>query len=154
MMAKKSRRERRVKAKTERKEHVQVQREHYQKRKRNKRIFNYTILGLLVIAVIVAFYSASDKDEPGQHDDFARCLTQTGVQMYGTDWCPHCQDQKRLFGPSFKYVTYINCDLNREACDLAGVQGYPTWAFPDGSSVSGAQQLDILAARSGCIDAA
>ena len=28
--------------------------------------------------------------------------------MYGTEWCPHCQDQKRAFGTSFKYVQYIN----------------------------------------------
>jgi hypothetical protein len=32
----------------------------------------------------------------------------------------------------------------------AGVHGYPTWVFPDGSQASGRQSIETLAARSGC----
>jgi glutaredoxin len=70
--------------------------------------------------------------------------------MYGTDWCPHCQAQKRLFGSSFQYVNYVNCDLSADACQVAGVQGYPTWVFPNGKSLSGEQELETLASQVAC----
>ena len=57
---------------------------------------------------------------PGKYDDFAICLAENGAKMYGTDWCSHCKDQKLLFGKSFKYVDYTDCDLNKDACTLCG----------------------------------
>lgn len=64
---------------------------------------------------------------PGKYDDFAKCLTNTDIVMYGTDWCSHCKEQKALFGRSFKYVDYRNCDYNKEECDNKDITGYPTW---------------------------
>ena len=134
----------------QRQEQVQAQREAAKRRHRNKRIINYSIVGVIVIIIglwVYGQYTAAQA--PGQYDDFAACLTQEGVAMYGTDWCPHCQEQKRLFGNSFKLVTYINCDTNSAACENQGVTGYPTWIWDDGR-VSGTQQLSSLAEVSGC----
>jgi len=122
----------------------------YSRRQRNKKIANYTILALIIIAVAYGIFLSIKPEGPGEYDEFARCLTNNGVVMYGTDWCPHCQVQKQLFGPSFRYVNYINCDLNPTACDLAGIDGYPTWVFPSGPAASGEQELESLAGRSGC----
>lgn len=70
------------------------------------------------------------------YDNFAKCLTEKGVKMYGAYWCSHCQNQKKAFGDSFKYVTYIECaDPNSqgqlEVCTKAGITGYPTWEFSE-----------------------
>lgn len=146
-----SRRERRAEKKKEKQKDVKKQRTSYKTRQRNKKILNYSLLGIVIIAVAYGIYAFSS-DESGQHDALARCLTQEGVIMYGTDWCPHCQNQKQMFGQSFRYVNYINCDLNSAACDLAGVTGYPTWQFPDGQA-SGVQSISVLAERSGCQNA-
>jgi hypothetical protein len=146
---KESRLQRRIKKREERETVVAAQRDQFRKRERNKKIFNYAIGIVILIAVIYAVYVATKKDD-GQYDAFAKCLTSKGVVMYGTDWCPHCQAQKRLFGDSFRYVTFINCDVQKAACDAAGVQGYPTWTFPRGEPVSGEQQLSTLSARTDC----
>ena len=69
--------------------------------------------------------------------------------MYGTEWCSHCQNQKSLFGKSFKYINYIDCDRYSGECAEAGVEGYPTWAI-DGNSYSGEKPLYALASLSGC----
>ena len=69
--------------------------------------------------------------------------------MYGTDWCPHCKDQKKLFGNSFQYIDYIDCDWNKEDCREAGIKGYPTWII-NGEKYAGEQELDRLASLMGC----
>ena len=88
-------------------------------------------------------------ETPGDYDNLAKCLTEQGAKMYGTEWCSHCKNQKAAFGSSFQYVDYIDCDKNRDECVLAGVKGYPTWKI-DGNNYPGEQQLNNLASLSGC----
>ena len=84
----------------------------------------------------------------GEYDEFANYLTEQGVKMYGTEWCPHCKNQKKLFGNSFQYINYIDCDENRQECLSAGVQGYPTWKINE-QNYPGEQSLERLAQLSG-----
>lgn len=130
---------------------VKKQRAAATRRRRNKKIINATVIAL--VALIVAFFAYKyimQQNAPGKYDALAQCLTREGAGMYGTDWCPNCQNQKQMFGNSFKYVTYINCDANPTACDSQGVTGYPTWIFNDGSRLIGTQSLDALAEQTGC----
>lgn len=149
-MADVTRRERRIQQRKEREEIVHSQRAQYKKREQTKRFINWGIALIVVFGIAYAIFVSLAPDAPGEYDDVARCLTQKGVTMYGTDWCPHCQEQKRAFGTSFRYINYINCDLNAAACELAGVEGYPTWVFPTGSPLSGEQEVAFLAERAEC----
>ncbi len=129
---------------------IKSQREAFGRRERNKKIFNYSIIAVVAVAIIYGGYAMLKPEGPSEHDDLAKCLSAQGVTMYGTEWCTYCQAQKREFGSSFKYVTYINCDVNPDACKAAGVEGYPAWAMPDGTLLSGVQDLAVLAERAGC----
>lgn len=93
---------------------------------------------------------ATDTTTTGALDTFASCLTEKGAIFYGTEWCPHCKNQKAMFGNSMKKVHYIDCDKNKKKCVEAGITGYPTWKFADGSSLSGTQLLGALAEKTGC----
>lgn len=130
---------------------VKTQRVAAHKRQRNKTIINWAIIvgALIIIGVIVYPLMQSRLDET-KYDSFAQCLTRAGAGMYGTEWCENCQNQKRMFGSSFKYVTYINCDANPTACENAGVTGYPTWIFNDESTLVGTQALETLAEKANC----
>lgn len=101
----------------------------------------------LGIAVILFYLILPDTS--GEYDSFASCLTEEGVVMYGTDWCPHCKNQKALFGKSFKLIDYVNCDFNKETCLINGVEGYPTWKI-SGENYPGTQPLEKLSALTGC----
>ncbi len=149
-----SRRERRIRGRDERESQVHEERERFAARARNKRIINYSLGAIAIVALAVVIYLFARGQGQGAHDALAQCLTDKGVVMYGTDWCPHCQAEKQRFGASFKHVTFVNCDLNKQACDAANVTGYPTWVFPEGGRAEGEQELDALALRSGCTDAA
>lgn len=84
----------------------------------------------------------------------AQYLKQVDAKMYGAYWCPHCAEQKQLFGKvAFGEITYIECDPNGEnaqpqLCEAAKVESYPTWEIK-GKTYSGTQPLEQLAAASG-----
>ncbi len=110
-----------------------------------KSIWTYVIIIVIVIAGIYAYqYFTKDSINPGQQDEFAAYLTEQGAIMYGTDWCSYCKKQKELFGDSFRYINYVNCDQERQVCVDADVKGYPTWEI-DGETYSGLQSLERLA---------
>lgn len=82
-------------------------------------------------------------------DDFAQCLTDKWVTMYGADWCPHCQMQKSMFGSWFAKIKYIECETNPSACTAAWIQWYPTWVYK-GEQYQGEQSFNQLAEISQC----
>lgn len=112
--------------------------------------------GSIIIVIVLAMVGMAFLDnQPGQYDDFAKCITAAGAVEYGAYWCPHCQEQKNMFGNSFDHVNYVECSLpNRggqtPACAQAGITGYPTWEFADGERLSGKQSFETLAQKTGC----
>ncbi len=107
------------------------------------------------MAIIILLLINNSNVQAGEYDEFAKCLTTSGTKEYGAFWCSHCQNQKRMFGSSFKYVNYIECSLpdgsgQLEVCNNANITGYPTWEFPNGERLSGEVSLEGLALKSGC----
>jgi uncharacterized membrane protein len=87
----------------------------------------------------------------------AEHLSSIGAKMYSAYWCPHCHDQKQLFGQTaFQKINYVECDPNgrnsqTDLCRSLGedkLKGYPTWEI-NGQYVSGTQSLTELADLSG-----
>ncbi len=114
-----------------------------------------TALIIIVVALGIAMlvsYGAGDKGKYSAEalDNFARCLAAKNVTMYGAYSCPHCQNQKAMFGSSFKFVPYVECSEEAEKCVVAKIEGVPTWTFSDGKKLVGEQPLEMLAAASGC----
>lgn len=101
-----------------------------------------------VVALIVVGWAVWPSG-PGEWDSFAECLSESGVVMYGTDWCSHCKDQKALFGKSFDKIDFVDCDFDRDECLIAGVSGYPTWKIK-GENYPGTRPLSELASLAGC----
>jgi hypothetical protein len=76
----------------------------------------------------------------------AKHLKQVGVKVYGAYWCPHCYEQKQLFGKeAWKSLASVECAEDAlkkpqpKLCTQAGVEGFPTWSIPQegGSATSG-----------------
>lgn len=88
-------------------------------------------------------------------DEFAKCLTENGVVMYGAVGCSHCARTKDMFRDSFQFVTYVECnpnapDYQTEECLENNIDYFPTWVFNDGSRIIGEVDLDQLSQKSGC----
>lgn len=114
---------------------------------------------LMVIGVLLAAWAAYDYlafRKAHAFDEFAKCVSSKGARMYGAWWCPHCAEQKELFGLAFQYVNYTECGIEgqttgmNEQCTNAGIKHFPTWQFPDGHREEGVMPLEDLAAKTGC----
>ena len=84
----------------------------------------------------------------------AEHLTSSGAVMYSAYWCPHCHEQKELFGKQasdqLKVVECAPDGENNQAdlCRSKGLEGFPSWEI-NGSIDSGVKGLDTLAELSG-----
>jgi hypothetical protein len=120
----------------------------------NPQVKKIAVLALVVI-VVVGLFAFVHHHHNSRYNAFAQCLSAKGAKMYGAFWCPHCAEQKELFGSSFKYVDYIECGIKgsrnlAQVCTDANVKRFPTWIFADGSRVDGEHQLDFLGQQTGC----
>jgi len=107
------------------------------------------------LAVAVAFlaigYAASAPQvaETGYAAGLARHLAESGVKFYGAYWCPHCADQKAMFGRAAGLLPYIECDPRSpvgqpQICAAANIRAFPTWDI-HGQRYEGVLSLDDLA---------
>lgn len=121
---------------------------------RKKKIGTYAGIAALIVLPLVLF-SLPGVSGPGPLDGFAKCLGEKGAVFYGAFWCPHCQNQKRMFDTSAQYLPYVECSLpsgrgQTQECTDKGITGYPTWVFADESRLSGEIPLKDLAEKTGC----
>jgi uncharacterized membrane protein/glutaredoxin len=71
-------------------------------------------------------------------------LSDSGAKMYGTSWCPHCQEQKAMFGASAKRLPYVECSTGGQnspqtaICSNLNIRIYPTWV------INGARTEEVL----------
>ena len=70
--------------------------------------------------------------------------------MYSAYWCPHCHDQKELFGKeASQQLQVVECAAdgqNNQAdlCRSKGLEGFPSWEI-NGEIESGVTSRDTLA---------
>ena len=89
------------------------------------------------------------------YDSFASCLGDKGAVFYGAFWCPHCRNQKAIFGNSVNLLPYIECSTpdgngQLQACIDKKIKNYPTWEFKDGSRMIGEISISDLSKKTGC----
>ena len=136
-----------------------------------KIFFNGTIVAMVTLVGTLGVYAADGDlgppktvdengvplivNESGEAESaLAAHLTEVGAKMYGAYWCPHCQDQKALFGKTAaKEIPYVECaddGVNAQpgVCRAEGITSYPIWKI-DGEELRGTQTLESLAIASG-----
>jgi len=119
--------------------------------KKNKIVLYVVILVLFIGAFLLGRYYKNHK-----YDSFAKCLASKNARMYGLYWCPHCADQKREFGASFRFVSYVECASESDpheltpACKAAGVKLFPSWQFGADPPKEGVLSLEALSQKTGC----
>jgi uncharacterized protein YjeT (DUF2065 family) len=122
---------------------------------RSQRMRTILLVAIAIVMVFAGIYFFAVRKGDTRLDAFAQCLSDKQVKMYGLYWCEHCEQQKEMFGASFKHVNYVECGIKgshdeEPICKTAGVKNFPTWEFPDGSRKEGAQPLTILSEKTTC----
>ncbi|MEB3361382.1 MAG: vitamin K epoxide reductase family protein [Synechococcaceae cyanobacterium] len=84
----------------------------------------------------------------------ANHLTAEGAVLYTAYWCPHCHEQKELFGrEATQRLKVVECapdgqNNQAELCASKKIEGFPTWEIK-GKLDSGVKPLQKLASLSG-----
>ena len=131
-------------------------RKRQQGRQSDARKKNRAVLYVVVFALFAGAFLAGRYYRNHKYDSFAKCLASKNARMYGLYWCPHCADQKREFGASFRYVTYVECASENDpheltpTCKAAGVKRFPSWQFGTDPPKEGVLSLDALSEKTGC----
>ena len=118
---------------------------------KTKRTVTYgVVLILLAAAFLGGRYYRNHK-----YDSFAKCLASKQAKMYGLYWCPHCIEQKQMFGDAFHYVPYVECGIKGSRdeateCKIAGVKLFPSWQFDAEPPREGVLSLEALSDKTGC----
>jgi uncharacterized membrane protein len=109
---------------------------------------------LVVITVLHLHYAGYWGKTASAEDPWIRGLavhlTKIDAKFYGASWCPHCKDQKQMFGSSVDRVPYIECSPGgprapvSQVCKDARIESYPTWII-NGQRYDGTQTLQALA---------
>jgi uncharacterized membrane protein len=122
-----------------------------------------TAVPSLLLVLTLHLYYAGTRGEPAEAEDpklqaLAVHLADSGAQFFGAVWCPHCEDQKRIFGASAHRLPYIECSPYGRSgpqaarCQEMGIRVYPTWII-NGRRHEGLLTPGELAAQSAFIEA-
>jgi len=82
--------------------------------------------------------------------NFAKFLNDNNIVMYSAYWCPHCNDQKQLFGKkAVEELTIVECakdgkNNKYKLCQEKGIEGFPSWEI-NNEIYSGTRSLNELA---------
>ena len=96
-----------------------------------------TVSAGLVFVLFIHLYYAGIGSSTGGDDPQLRALAQhlakIDAKFYGASWCPHCKEQKKMFGDSADRLPYVECSLQGPRgpqapnCKTMNIQSYPTW---------------------------
>ena len=110
---------------------------------------------LFAIIITIVVISLTACGVGNKYAEFAKCLTDNKVVMYGSFWCPHCNSMKNKFGPAVQYINYVECDEQGtdpqpELCAKKKIEYFPTFEFNDSSKLTGEISFEILSQKTGC----
>ncbi|MFZ2205136.1 MAG: thioredoxin domain-containing protein [Minisyncoccia bacterium] len=123
-------------------------------------IFFVLVIVLVLGGIFTVVLQSGKGNAPGKYDTFAQCLKDKGATFYGAFWCPHCKEQKALFGSSVKFLSYVECSTpdasgQTQQCKDKKIEGYPTWELADGTRLpveNGAGvSLKTLSEKTSCV---
>ena len=99
-------------------------------------------------------YGQRHRKELNAAIQLAKHLTAKNIILYNAYWCPHCHDQKEMFGKeAASNLSLVECAVDgknnkAELCKNKGIVGYPSWEI-NGDIQSGIKTLEELSELSG-----
>ncbi|HEY1374808.1 MAG TPA: vitamin K epoxide reductase family protein [Candidatus Binatia bacterium] len=117
-----------------------------------------TLAGAAVVIVLLHLnYTGVFESTSGADPKLAALadhLTAMNAKFYGASWCPHCKEQKHVFGAAAERLPYVECSPEgprgpeNPVCHQMQIVGYPTWII-NGRRYEGVLGPEELARLSG-----
>lgn len=122
-----------------------------QKNKFKKFVITLIILIVLVIGLYLFadWFSKTTGYAIGnsKNTKIAKCLSEKGVEFYGSGFCTECEEQKEMWMGAFQYISYIDCGKEKELCP--NIREIPAW-YINKEIHYGSKSFDELQELAGC----
>ena len=125
----------------------------------NKKIFLILIGVFAVILMGFLFLNNSDTNKNSTNnpnnsyslENFNQCLSDKGVVIYGSKWCPACSSLVETLGGYEKAnPVYVECTIEQERCQKETKTNYVPEIQINGEVYEGSRSLNSLAEITGC----
>jgi glutaredoxin len=114
-----------------------------------KRVKSNIITLVIIIAIIIfSFIILNTNNKAEISKETAKCIGDKST-LYVQLGCPHCEDQKEMFGENLQHINVIDCYYEKEKCISQNISMIPTWDISDKYYV-GVQSIDKLKTLTGC----
>jgi hypothetical protein len=107
---------------------------------------NDLITFIIILAVIIIAIFTLRKDFPETDAGISKCIGENSI-LYSRLGCHFCEEQKKVFGDNYQYLTVVDCFFETDKC--ADITSTPTWII-NGKSYIGVQKFDKLKELTGC----
>jgi uncharacterized membrane protein len=130
------------------------------KTRMKKLIQPWITLVIIVNLIPLVFFNLPSK-EVQDYSNVTACITENGVNMYGSFRCAVCAKTRAMFGDAFENINEIECHPQGEnpqtqLCLDKKISGTPTWILePEGEEIKrfhGFMNVDELKEFSGCTE--
>ena len=117
------------------------------------------LAGILFVIPLIALNIAAVTKEQKDYSEFAQCINDKGINMYGSFRCGACAKTREMFGDAFQYINEIEChpqgeNAQTELCFEKQIKATPTWILePQGveqDRLVGFVSIENLEKLSGC----
>ena len=119
-------------------------------------IIYFIVAVILIVGIVTALAIQNHKSAPRNeaYANFAQCINDSGAVFWGAFWCPHCAQQKAIFGDSANLLPYKECSERdrslKQICRDEYITGFPTWRFENGLQCGGEIKGLVLAHLTNC----
>ena len=103
------------------------------------------IIAVIVLSVIILTNPGNKSEVP---ESTAKCIGENSA-LFVQLGCPHCEDQKEIFGNNVQYINVTDCFYNKETCIYENITAIPTWKINDKYYI-GVQSIEKLKELTGC----
>jgi uncharacterized membrane protein len=136
----------------------------YRKSKKPKHLIKSLkpwIIGIAIVNLIPLIIFNLPQAMQEDHSEVAKCITNKGVNMYGSFRCGVCAKTRNMFGDAFEFINEIEChpqgeNARTEYCLEKNVKGTPTWILePNGveeKRFEGFMTIEEMREFSGCVE--
>lgn len=110
--------------------------------------FLFLIAIILAVILIIILIFLFKKPEINADLETIKCIGNNSI-LYYSKVCSHCEEQKRVFGDNFNYLTSIDCLEFPQECWKNNIIKVPSWVIK-GVRYEGKKSMEELISLTEC----
>ncbi len=109
---------------------------------------NLITIAIIIVIIVLSIILLSSGNKSEVPQSTSKCIGENSA-LFVQLGCPHCEDQKEMFGDNIQYINVTDCFYNKEECIYENITAIPTWKI-NSKYYLGVQNIEKLKELTGC----